>query len=133
MQTIRRNTSSCNRKITDGRLFLDGDYVHRAIVIFRNYETGCIMVYPDNDGDLPESRIEGDFPGIEERIIDGNIRRCRIGSKGRLSIPSDFMDLLPGGEALIIDFGHCIEIWDTERWKQYCREKMQSAGGSQRS
>jgi MraZ protein len=78
---------------------------------------------------IKAGRLEGRIEQVQllGRLLSTRHREVQIGNRGRLLIPEgfrEFLNLEPGGDALIVGAAVCVEIWNREAWLPYLDEQI---------
>ena len=61
------------------------------------------------------------------RLMSTRHRRVHIAGRGRLALPEGFREFLgaePGSELIVVGAAVCIEIWQTEAWRDCLKQEI---------
>ena len=81
------------------------------------------------EGKMRAGKLEGRWDEVQTlgRLLSTRQRPVQLAGRGRLVIPDSFREFLgiqPGGEALLIGAGVCVEIWRPDAWMSYVSAQM---------
>ena len=61
------------------------------------------------------------------RLLSTRHKNVQLSGRGRLTIPEgfrEFLQIAPGGEAIVVGAGVCVEIWHPRSWLTYLDQRM---------
>lgn len=78
---------------------------------------------------MQAGRLEGRVDEVQQlgRLLSTRHKQVQLAGRGRLVIPEGFREFLgvePGGEAMVVGAGVCVELWHPARWLAYLEERM---------
>jgi MraZ protein len=78
---------------------------------------------------MRSGKLEGKLEEVQllSRLLSTRHKTIQLAGRGRLSIPDGFREFLqvePGGDAIVVGAGVCVEIWNPRAWLLHLEERM---------
>lgn len=107
------------------RVFIPAEFredLGESFYIYKAPEN-CICLYNQERWNELTEKINGETNSVElrrkKRQFFSRVASCKMDKQGRITIGVDFIEYASlEKEVVIVGMGNCIEIWDSQAWKQ---------------